>query len=95
MTNPNQNESDSPQAETGATKNWTVKNDKGYFRHGGPYDRGSADFYYGRTNSPHYFKGATYRSEKVEYKDMSKEKRDSYHAGWKDAEADNNRKEWR
>lgn len=34
-------------------------------RHGGPYDRGSADYYYGRPFNPHYFKGATYASEEI------------------------------
>ena len=34
-------------------------------RHGGPYDRGSADAYYGREPNPHYFLGDTYASERV------------------------------
>lgn len=29
-------------------------------RHGGPYDRGSADAYYRRPFNPHYYDGATY-----------------------------------
>jgi len=28
-------------------------------RHGGPYDRGSADAYYRRDFNPHYFEGNT------------------------------------
>ena len=28
-------------------------------RHGGPYDRGSADAYYWRRSNPHKYKGAT------------------------------------
>lgn len=28
-------------------------------RHGGPYDRGSADAYYRRPFQPHYYRGAT------------------------------------
>ena len=51
-------------------------------RHGGPYDRGSADRYYNRPFSPHYFKGDTYNSDKVEQKDMTdaqvKDYRDGY-----------------
>ena len=31
-------------------------------RHGGPFDRGGADSYYGRGRNPHYFVGATYSS---------------------------------
>ena len=43
-------------------------------RHGGPYDRGSADSYYNRPRRPHYYKGDTpncgdaqhcYRGEKA------------------------------
>jgi len=51
-------------------------------RHGGPYDRGSADRYYKRPFKPHYFKGDTYNSDKVEHNDMTeaqvKEYRDGY-----------------
>ncbi len=42
-------------------------------RHGGPYDRGSADAYYYRGYNPHYFKGSSYNSEMVELKDMTAE----------------------
>ena len=34
-------------------------------RHGGPFDRGAADSYYGRPHRPHYFVGATHQSEEV------------------------------
>jgi hypothetical protein len=34
-------------------------------RHGGAFDRGSADSYYGRPRRPHYFVGATYASEEI------------------------------
>ena len=51
-------------------------------RHGGPYDRGSADRYYNRPFNPHYFTGDTYNSSKVEQKDMTdtqvKDYRDGY-----------------
>ena len=51
-------------------------------RHGGPYDRGSADRYYKRSFNPHYFKGDTYNSDKIEQKDMTdtqvKDYRDGY-----------------
>ena len=87
-----QNEITNP--ETAHSKKWRVANDKGYFRHGGPYDRGHADFYYGRPRSPHYFKGATYRSPKVTMKEMSKAQKDAYHAGFNDALWDNDRKDY-
>lgn len=34
-------------------------------RHGGPFDRGSADSYYGRPFRPHKFTGATYSTPEV------------------------------
>ena len=40
-------------------------------RHGGPYDRGSADAYYKRPFKPHYFTGDTYNSDKIERKNMT------------------------
>jgi len=40
-------------------------------RHGGPFDRGSADSWYDRMINPHYYKGDTDSSEKVELADMT------------------------
>lgn len=60
-------------------------------RHGGAYDRGSADRYYGRPFNPHYFKGDSYSSERVEEKDMTFEELRAYKAGF-DEETD--RKNW-
>lgn len=34
-------------------------------RHGGPFDRGSADSYYSRPFRPHYFEGATYQTPEI------------------------------
>jgi hypothetical protein len=51
-------------------------------RHGGPYDRGSADAYYGRPRRPHYFKDATYSSEEVLAAHMIQGEIDAYHAGY-------------
>lgn len=51
-------------------------------RHGGAYDRGSADAYYGREFDPHYFVGATYESERVGQSRMTKEEVDAYAAGY-------------
>lgn len=33
-------------------------------RHGGPHDRGSADAWYARAFSPHYYEGGSYTSER-------------------------------
>ena len=51
-------------------------------RHGGPFDRGQADSYYGRPSNPHYFTGATYDSVKLEEVDMSKKEIADYLAGY-------------
>ena len=34
-------------------------------RHGGAYDRGSADSYYRRPRRPHFFSDATYQSDEI------------------------------
>lgn len=60
-------------------------------RHGSAADRGSADRYYGRPYDPHYFKGATYSSERVEAKDMTPEEIQAYKTAF-DNEWD--RKDW-
>ena len=60
-------------------------------RHGGPYDRGSADAYYNRSHNPHYYKGSTYSSELVELKDMTPDEITAYTVGYKN---ETNRKDW-
>ena len=51
-------------------------------RHGGPYDRGSADRYYGRDYEPHYFVGNTFHSDKICSENMTEEELQAYNAGW-------------
>lgn len=51
-------------------------------RHGGPFDRGAADSYYGRGIQPHYFLGNTYSSPKVDEKHMTQDEIAAYHAGY-------------
>ena len=63
-------------------------------RHGGPYDRGSADSYYGRGRRPHYFLGATYSTPEVTEKDMTPDEIAAYDQGYDDNEADGNFKDW-
>jgi hypothetical protein len=53
-----------------------------FTRHGGAYDRGSADSYYGREYRPHYFTGNTYQSTEIEEVDMSEEEIAAYMAGY-------------
>ena len=55
-----------------------------FTRHGGAYDRGSADAWYGRGFHPHYFTGASYQSTMIEEVDMSKEEIAAYTAGYKE-----------
>lgn len=60
--------------------------------HGGPYDRGSADYYYGRPWSPHYYIMTNGMfSEKVDYNKMTEEEVEAYTAGYDEETA---RKEW-
>jgi hypothetical protein len=63
-------------------------------RHGGPYDRGSADSYYRRGFSPHYFVGATHSSDKVERDHMTPEEIEAYRAGYEYNEAYGDFKDW-
>lgn len=60
-------------------------------KHGSPYDRGSADAYYGRLSNPHYWPEGTYMGEKVSHEDMTAEQIEEYYDGY-DNETD--RKEW-
>jgi hypothetical protein len=60
-------------------------------RHGGPYDRGSADAYYGRQMKPHYFAGKTYMSIQYFRQDMTDEQIEEYLVGYTSTE---DRKDW-
>ena len=64
-------------------------------RHGGAFDRGSADYYYGRGRQPHFFTGDTYNSAKVPIELMSAREIDAYDAGYDEAKSFGDRKEWR
>ena len=51
-------------------------------RHGGPFDRGSADSYYSRGINPHYWPEGTGRGVKVEGHNMTPEELVAYMAGY-------------
>jgi hypothetical protein len=51
-------------------------------RHGGPFDRGSADSWYSRGINPHYYVGDTYSTEKVERENMTVQEVEAYMAGY-------------
>jgi hypothetical protein len=55
-------------------------------RHGGPYDRGAADAWYGREYNPHYFVGDTYSTAKIELAQMTPAEIVAYTAGYTDNE---------
>ena len=63
-------------------------------RHGGPYDRGGADYYYGRAFDPHYYVGATYSSDRVGLENMTPEEIAAYTRGFNAAEEDGTQKDW-
>ena len=65
--------------------------DKYNKRHGGPYDRGHADKYYGRGPSPHYYVGATYSSERVDRSNMTEAEIEAYMFGYNSCEDE---KDW-
>lgn len=63
-------------------------------RHGGPYDRGSADSYYRRGFDPHFYVGPTYMSERVEQEQMTEKEIEAYSAGYFENEELGSYKEW-
>lgn len=63
-------------------------------RHGGPYDRGSADAYYRRPFKPHYYKGDTGSSELVTENDMTDEEILEYIAGFNQQVESGDFKDW-
>ena len=63
-------------------------------RHGGPFDRGTADSYYDRPFNPHFFTGKTYMSERVELSAMTPEEITAYSAGYSWNEQYGHKKEY-
>jgi hypothetical protein len=67
------------------------RNREVFTRHGGAYDRGSADAYYWRSVDPHYYTGASFQSTRIEEVDMSEEEIAAYMAGYNET---TDRKDW-
>ena len=65
-----------------------------YRRHGGPYDRGGADSYYGRGFEPHYYEAGTYSSRRIERNEMTEKQIAEYRAGYEDNEQTGGKKDW-
>ena len=61
-------------------------------RHGSLYDRGSADSYYHRPASPHWWPLGTGNGEKIT--NLTAEERAEYLAGYKHNEQFGDKKEW-
>lgn len=58
--------------------------EKPFTRHGGAYDRGSADAWYERPPAPHYYTGGTYATPRVYDTDMTVEEIAAYMAGYEE-----------
>ena len=63
-------------------------------RHGGAYDRGSADSYYSRGFNPHYYVEGTSTSPRVELAQMTAQEIVAYTAGFNDNELFGDKKSW-
>jgi len=63
-------------------------------RHGGAFDRGSADSYYGRARNPHFYIGGTGTSERVDQSQMTPNEIKAYLAGYQWNEQFGDKKCW-
>ena len=63
-------------------------------RHGGPWDRGSADSHYNRRYDPHYYVGDTYSTPRIGLKDMTAAEITAYTAGYEYNEECGEKKDW-
>lgn len=63
-------------------------------RHGGPFDRGDADSYYGRKFYPHYFVRGTNTSPMIRTDEMTEEEIAAYRAGYEYNEQNGFKKDW-
>lgn len=64
-----------------------------FTRHGGAFDRGSADSYYHRRPDPHYFVGGTYQSQPIKAEPGTPEY-EAYMMGYEWNEAHGDKKDW-
>jgi hypothetical protein len=62
-------------------------------KHGNPFDRGSADSYYGRPRDPHKYPFGTYNGDPVMLREGSADY-ESYMAGYDFNEECGDKKEW-
>jgi hypothetical protein len=62
--------------------------------HGSPFDRGSADSYYGRPQDPHFYPEGSYNGDRVEPKDMTLVQMRAYFRGYEYNEQFGDKKDW-
>ena len=62
-------------------------------RHGGAFDRGWADYYYGRKPDPHYFVDGTHTSPKIT--ELTAMETAAYYAGYAHGEEIGDQKDYR
>jgi len=62
--------------------------------HGSPFDRGSADSYYGRPQSPHKYPNGTGNAPRVEAQDMTLAEMRAYYKGYEYNEQFGDKKNW-
>ena len=63
-------------------------------RHGGAFDRGSADSHYGRPRNPHFYIGGTGSSDRIDQSQMTPEEIQAYLAGYQWNEQFGDKKSW-
>ena len=63
-------------------------------RHGGPFDRGSADSWYDRPREPHYYEAGTGTSHRFEQHSMTSEEIAAYDAGYDHNEQSGGKKDY-
>ncbi len=62
--------------------------------HGSPFDRGSADSYYGRPQEPHWYPEGTYKGQRIGAEDMTLAEMRAYFAGYEYNEQFGDKKDW-
>lgn len=63
-------------------------------RHGGAFDRGSADSYYGRPRTPHFYVDGTGTSDRIDESQMTTQEYRAYLAGYQYNEVFGDKKNW-
>jgi len=62
--------------------------------HGSPFDRGSADSYYGRAQCPHKYPNGTGNAPRIEGSEMTLQEMREYYRGYEYNECFGDKKNW-